>query len=208
MRYLLIVVVALFSCISDRSDASPEACDATGIIFCPTIALSVTDAVTGKHTNDNFDNIPVVNQFEPLKFEIVTTFQPVGIVGIPHATGITGIFGDPPLGAPGSPAYSFQPGSPPFIQTTDVSNQLTNNGENFFFSGYFTASGLGKIDSTVIDNAGNDWTLGTFAMPGDIIDVRPNVPEVSTWAMLLIGFAAIGGFAGYRRSRSRQVAIV
>src|SRR5450631_2148687 len=109
MRRLLVVVVALFSCISDRSDASPVPCDATGINFCPTIALSVTDAVTGKHTNDNFDNIPVVNQFEPLKFEIVTTFQPVvtGIVGIPPATGITGIFGDPPLPGPGAPAYSF-----------------------------------------------------------------------------------------------------
>jgi hypothetical protein len=206
MRRLLVVVVALFSCISDRSDASPVPCDATGINFCPTIALSVTDAVTGKSLLSSFpDEIWIVNQFEPLKFEIVTTFQPVAtrIIGIPPATGIIGIFGDPPL--PGAPAYSFQPGSPSFIQTTDVSNQLTNNGENFFFSGYFTASGFGKIDSTVIDNAGNDWTLGSFANPGSIIDVLPNAPEPSTWAMLLIGFAGIGAMT-YRRRKSVMLA--
>jgi hypothetical protein len=27
------------------------------------------------------------------------------------------------------------------------------------------------------------------------------VPEASTWAMLLIGFAGLGGYAGYRQSR-------
>jgi len=197
MRYLLIAAVALF--LSGQSHASPVACN-EHINFCPTIALSVTDAVTGKSLFSTFgDSIWIVNQFEPLKFEIVTTFQPVatGIIGIPPATGIIGIFGDPPL--PGAPAYSFQPGSPPFIETTDVSNQLTNNGENFFFSGHFTAAGFAKIDSTVIDNAGNDATLGSFANPGDIIDVLPNVPEPSTWVMLLIGFAGIGLIARRRR---------
>jgi hypothetical protein len=32
------------------------------------------------------------------------------------------------------------------------------------------------------------------------------VPELSTWAMLGIGFAGIGGYAGYRRARTLRVA--
>jgi hypothetical protein len=53
--------------------------------------------------------------------------------------------------------------------------------------------------------AGVTNTLVTFASMEDldhppelVISMSPAVPEPSTWAMLLIGFAGIG-FAGYRR---------
>jgi hypothetical protein len=36
-----------------------------------------------------------------------------------------------------------------------------------------------------------------FAFTGQVISYSPAVPELSTWAMLLIGFAGIG-FAAYR----------
>jgi hypothetical protein len=44
----------------------------------------------------------------------------------------------------------------------------------------------------------NDASV-SFVLP-DNLSVAPPVPEPSTWAMLLIGFAALG-FAGYRKSR-------
>jgi hypothetical protein len=34
----------------------------------------------------------------------------------------------------------------------------------------------------------------------DSVSVSPGVPELSTWAMMLLGFGALG-FAGYRRAR-------
>ena len=42
----------------------------------------------------------------------------------------------------------------------------------------------------------------SFLMPTDlaILDLPTAVPEPSTWAMMLIGFAGLG-FAGYRASR-------
>jgi hypothetical protein len=46
-------------------------------------------------------------------------------------------------------------------------------------------------------NGGND-VLGSFLPSSVIISVNPSVPEPSTWAMLLIGFAGIG-FMIYRR---------
>jgi len=43
-------------------------------------------------------------------------------------------------------------------------------------------------------------------IPGiSIVPYTPSVPELSTWAMLLIGFAGIG-FAGYRRKRNLVMA--
>ncbi len=47
-----------------------------------------------------------------------------------------------------------------------------------------------------------EWTWGTGANQNFTIDigVTPAVPEPSTWAMMLIGFAGLG-YAGYRTSR-------
>jgi hypothetical protein len=69
------------------------------------------------------------------------------------------------------------------------------------------AVGSGTITFDIIDNGllGNDFAL-SWAMTcandviqGQVIGVA-SVPEPSTWAMLLIGFAGIG-FAGYRRTK-------
>ena len=44
------------------------------------------------------------------------------------------------------------------------------------------------------------WTNTGFVNAGNVINPVATVPEPSTWAMLLIGFAGLG-FAGYRASR-------
>jgi hypothetical protein len=38
-------------------------------------------------------------------------------------------------------------------------------------------------------------------------DVVASVPEPSTWAMMLLGFASLG-FAGYRKARTARLAYV
>jgi hypothetical protein len=42
--------------------------------------------------------------------------------------------------------------------------------------------------------------------PYDVI-VNASVPELSTWAMMLLGFAGLG-FAGYQRKRTRTVPVL
>lgn len=64
------------------------------------------------------------------------------------------------------------------------------------------------LDQSGAKIGGNDWNANQL-YPGlcspcnpnlEILDPIPVVPEPSTWAMLLIGFAGLG-FATYRRSR-------
>jgi hypothetical protein len=194
MRYLLIAAVALF--LSGQSDASPLLCDESAD-FCPTIALSITDAATGKPSVVDIDG-PTVHAFELLNLEFVTTFKIPPQLFIPVPTGIAGIqysFG----------TYSLATGSPVFIETGVFSSKQTSMGEDFFFSGYFTTPGLALIHATVFDNAGNSRPLGDIENDGEIISVFPSVPEPSTWAMLLIGFAGIG-LMTYRRRKSAMLA--
>ena len=47
-----------------------------------------------------------------------------------------------------------------------------------------------------------EWTWGSGANQNFTLDIGTAVPEPSTWAMMLPGFAGLG-FAGYRASRSR-----
>jgi hypothetical protein len=80
------------------------------------------------------------------------------------------------------------------------------------------AGGIGSIFGLVSDfvqinpNVNDTYSdIGTATVPGawTLLDPTiiaapiPPVPEPSTWAMLLLGFAAIG-FVGYRRSRSAR----
>jgi hypothetical protein len=196
MRYLLIAAVALF--LSGQSDASPLFCDESAD-FCPTIALSITDAATGKPLpTDQVDSFPLAHTFELLNLEFVTTFKIPPQLFIPVPTGIAGIqysFG----------TYSFGTGSPVFIETGVFSSKPTSMGEDFFFSGYFTTPGLARVRATVFDNAGNFFPLGDLENDGELISVLPSAPEPSTWAMLLIGFAGIGAMT-YRRRKSVMLA--
>jgi hypothetical protein len=59
-------------------------------------------------------------------------------------------------------------------------------------------------------NAGVNVITGTWLLPnnqstGDFNFIAEAVPEPSTWAMMLAGFAALG-FAGYRRNKAASIA--
>lgn len=93
-------------------------------------------------------------------------------------------------GTPGSPqtdyaadheAYDLSS----FITDGDTSikiNTINSSNDDLIFLQVFDVSGLG----TVV--------------------VGPGIPEPSTWAMMLIGFAGLG-FAGYRSSKKRSAAL-
>jgi hypothetical protein len=88
-------------------------------------------------------------------------------------------------------------GTAQFLQT-GFSSQSTATGENVVLSGYFDKPGNATLNLAFFDNLGNGECLGGNECSGAIFSVEGSVPEPSTWAMLLIGFVAIG-FAGYRR---------
>lgn len=67
-----------------------------------------------------------------------------------------------------------------------------------FYSGIFTGSG----SDTITFNYRND--PGYLAL--DTVSVNATVPEASTWAMMLVGFAGLG-FAGFRARRTAIAAI-
>jgi len=41
---------------------------------------------------------------------------------------------------------------------------------------------------------------------GSVLYVKGGVPEASTWAMMMLGFAGLG-FAGYRMAKSARTAL-
>ena len=92
-----------------------------------------------------------------------------------------------------------------------LSSYSTNNPLNFFTGPNFQmiaetpdkseAAYAGPLTSLVqIDDKG-DFTFGGVIEETEQFKFTPSVPEPSTWAMLLIGFAAIG-FAGYLKRAS------
>jgi hypothetical protein len=63
---------------------------------------------------------------------------------------------------------------------------------------YFTPSGQIAALFHAPDPLFEPWPFATIT--GTVVIKPTNVPEPSTWAMMLLGFAGLG-FAGYRRSR-------
>ena len=84
------------------------------------------------------------------------------------------------------------------FSTTSPVDFLVSQG----FDGWFTASGFVTADSTsdvLSFLAFGNLPVPPFALVSDV-SLTGGVPEVSTWAMLLAGFAGLG-FAAYGRSR-------
>lgn len=118
----------------------------------------------------------------------------------------------PPNNNSGS-VYSMQGGFNPrttsriSIDYVDSSNQLIIHGfgaaVDNIDSGKFLVSLF--LCSPFCESSPSGWygpvTFSSFSV--ELVGATPAVPEPSTWAMLLIGFAAIG-FAGYRSSRPRS----
>jgi hypothetical protein len=115
---------------------------------------------------------------------ITATFAPSPAVGLLVDEGYAGTTGYLDI-----TAYS---GSTEVASLTDYP---TNGLDVFSFVGF---SGLGNITSVTIDTS----AYGSPEFPG-IALVESSavlVPEPSTWAMMLLGFAGLG-YAGYRSSR-------
>jgi len=89
--------------------------------------------------------------------------------------------------------------------STSASNPLIPDS---LFASYFISSGLGGSGNFQINIGGAGGMYGTLAL--DAIYVNGGIaafPEPSTWAMLLIGFAAIG-FTGYRKRSQRAIVAI
>ena len=69
----------------------------------------------------------------------------------------------------------------------------------------FTASSAGSYEfRALVDNVQNSAGLSTLRIDG-VAPITSAVPEPATWAMMIIGFAAIG-FVAYRRGK-KQVTV-
>jgi hypothetical protein len=94
----------------------------------------------------------------------------------------------------------------------------TWNGTNNHFAGPIDFDIAGVSVSDFVQNAKNDWAVvdvlgsaGTGEAGGlfgvtTTVTTTSGVPESSTWAMMLIGFAGVG-FAGYRKARTARTAL-
>jgi hypothetical protein len=65
-----------------------------------------------------------------------------------------------------------------------------------------TVGGSGINDLAINNGTGGSgsWEFGVYSLT-----YTSGVPETSTWAMMLLGFAGLG-FAGYRRAKSTSFA--
>jgi PEP-CTERM motif len=111
-----------------------------------------------------------------------------------------------PIGAYLPSAQTFQPSATGFyVYTADLGTQTlpSNSGASNFdlltlnkgiLQGSYVVAFLGGTNATANSGA----ILETGPMSG--------VPEPSTWAMLLLGFAGLG-FAGYRKTRNARTAL-
>jgi phospholipase/lecithinase/hemolysin len=112
-------------------------------------------------------------------------------------SGIDGFVVDPPSG--------FNVTSPCWTgNDTGGPGTLCSNPDQYLFwdSGHPTAEGHLLVAEDACTAIGACTAVGTLPL---LVaeDPRSTVPEPSTWAMMLFGFAGLG-FAGYRRARARH----
>jgi hypothetical protein len=82
------------------------------------------------------------------------------------------------------------------VWTDDDYNSAIAPGETGYFDIYNLGGFIPSIEWFVSVEGGPNGEATAFYGGGAL----PNVPESSTWAMMLLGFAGLG-FAGYRRTR-------
>jgi hypothetical protein len=97
---------------------------------------------------------------------------------------------------------------------TAISPVALTAGDTYYVGSYGTAAGYtwGTSGFTVdsrINFVQDSWNYGAYGLPNQTDNLQGffggnvvlgGVPEASTWAMMLLGFASLG-FAGYRASR-------
>jgi hypothetical protein len=126
-----------------------------------------------------------VNDIETVKNNVVMLSS-----GGPNLLGSTWQQG---FAAAGSNAFTFPDGSVPGLGFSAQTPPYVDT----FYQAFATV--VGKSYTYSFDYANN--TGGNGLSPSELIATASSVPEASTWAMLLIGFAGLG-FAGYRVRRA------
>jgi PEP-CTERM motif len=95
-----------------------------------------------------------------------------------------------------------------YIKSTDASaippvwdQPLDSLPANMNSSSFMFSTGVNDVNGLQVSTSGNFYfgSAETFK-----IEMADAVPEPSTWAMLLLGFAGVG-FAAYRRSKPQSV---
>ena len=98
--------------------------------------------------------------------------------------------------------------------TSNIQILVTSNKSTTFPIPVTASFSIPTIDGTNIQIQGSFAffdadpidTSGTFSLTGvSVLSLNSAIPEPSTWAMMLLGFAGLG-FAGYRASRRKGVA--
>lgn len=92
-----------------------------------------------------------------------------------------------------------------FSRNGTLLGTVTNNGTGIEFLGLVTTSGTDQIAGVFLDLVGNEpagFAIDNlrFGRRGQV--VVPTVPEPGTWAMMLVGFGAVGGAMRYRRRKT------
>jgi hypothetical protein len=172
----------------------------------PTACTNITGSVTF-----NFDTSNYTGQLSLAPGDTATLFY--GIFGL-------GLLALPPTYPSSSLLPDMPPGRQNIVASITGSLTLTNGSVTSWFlegstlstncgGGPGCAVGNGAIttsqsgDFTSIEGIFPQYASASNTNGGNWTEVEA-VPELSTWAMLLIGFASIG-FAGYRRSRRLDV---
>lgn len=126
---------------------------------------------------------------------LIGTGVPFSEFGVPFEAAISGDFGGAVIGD--GQSVLLTQGSPSGVSAIFYSGTVTNNG------GVLTGTNLNYFTNTCPE--------GSFSAPCTTIRataptfvVRAGVPEPSTWAMMLLGFGAIGmAFRTKRRSKQQ-----
>jgi hypothetical protein len=124
-----------------------------------------------------------------------------GTLDITGLSGVTGASVADDIGAFSSASASFTPTSATFVINQSIFNQ-----------GSAAPFGTMIVDSSVLTEGAVDYTIHSngFDVPGTVLgpfagNPNGNVPEPSTWALMVAGFAGLG-FVGYRRTRAKPQA--
>jgi hypothetical protein len=122
---------------------------------------------------------------------IIPRFTPGTAAVLELFAGGRNIFGNPNAEQGVGGSDSFQP------ETVSVSLHFEDSGPQYL------GTGFAGLLTFAISETGADVGLGSQDLRGratyDFTPAVPIVPEPSTWAMMLLGFAGLG-FAGYRRA--------
>ena len=141
------------------------------------------------------------------------------------STGITNGLNPPATKTPVGYTYSFQA-----VQGQSIVFELAQANGQFWYSNALGNDGYSHVYSTAFSGGTLPQDPGLIVGPGTYIGFEDNyitcpcnseinytdiqvvlstvapVPELSTWAMMVVGFAGLG-FMGYRRSRTQPMAM-